>query len=124
MSNAVKECLKKIFDESVKSQSAMNRILKPSMDGAGTRMFPPRTAKNDEKFCFRIDKGEPIHGKPNMIRAHVQSNGNSDRKTIKEMAEKDPHAKISHTDIDTCQEATPDALVHVFKQFSENIVIE
>jgi len=124
MSNAVKECLKIIFDEAVKSQSAMNRILKPSMEGAGTRMYPPRTTKNDEKFCLRIDKGEPVHGKPNVVRANLQLNSKAGRKTIMEMAKKNPHAKISHADIDTSQEATPEALADVFAQFTENIVIE
>lgn len=60
MSNSVKKAIQKLFEDASKSKSAMKRLLNPGSDGAGSRVFPSMTAKNDAKYGIRIDKGEPV----------------------------------------------------------------
>ncbi|KAF1935992.1 hypothetical protein EJ02DRAFT_482698 [Clathrospora elynae] len=45
MSNSVKKAIQKLFDDAAKSKSTMSRLLNPSADGAGSRVYgtPPGT---------------------------------------------------------------------------------
>lgn len=121
MVNAVKDGLKKLFDHALKSQAAMDHILKPAAEGAGKRIFPAQNAKNDAMFGIRIDKGEPLQGEPNIIRVHLQANKNAEKTTIRKMAEKDSHEAISYADVDNTQEATEENLSGVHAQFIANM---
>ncbi|OAL66006.1 hypothetical protein A7C99_3109 [Trichophyton rubrum] len=71
MASAIRRGLQKIFERAEKSQSALKRILNPSTDGAGTRVFPPQNPNLDRQIGLRIDKGELVHGKPNTIKLKV-----------------------------------------------------
>ncbi|SMQ56368.1 unnamed protein product [Zymoseptoria tritici ST99CH_1A5] len=105
MSSTLKKAVKEIFEEISKTKSNLKRVLNMSESGAGQRVFPPRTSKNDEKFGLRLDKGEPVQGKPGFIRLNLQANSNAKNNTIREMAQKDSHRVLASIDIDTKQEA-------------------
>ncbi|KAF1967047.1 hypothetical protein BU23DRAFT_603146 [Bimuria novae-zelandiae CBS 107.79] len=45
MSNSVKKAIQKLFDDAAKSKSAMSRLLNPTADSAGRRVYPTRNAK-------------------------------------------------------------------------------
>ncbi|KAL2054581.1 hypothetical protein ABVK25_004883 [Lepraria finkii] len=82
MANAVKTALAELFADVSKSKSGLQRLLKPSPDGAGSRVFPSKTTKNDGRYGVRIDKGEPVEGKQNTIRLKMQINSNATNKTL------------------------------------------
>lgn len=105
MSSTVKNAVKEIFAEITKTKSNLKRMLNMSESGAGRRVFLPKTARNDEKFGLRLDKGEPVQGKPGFIRMNLQANSNAKNKTIREMAQKDSHRVLASVDVDTRQEA-------------------
>ncbi|SMR62375.1 unnamed protein product [Zymoseptoria tritici ST99CH_1E4] len=105
MSSTLKKAVKEIFEEISKTKSNLKRVLNMSESGAGQRVFPPRTSKNDEKFGLRLDKGEPVQGKPGFIRLNLQANSNAKNNTIREMAQKDSHRVLASIGIDTKQEA-------------------
>ena len=50
MVRAVVEAVKKLFADIAQSQSAMRRILNPSIEGAGSRVYPPQNPKKDEDY--------------------------------------------------------------------------
>lgn len=106
MSNSVKKAVKGLFKEIGRTQSNLKRVLNMSEGGAGQRVFPPKTKKNDGNFCVRLDKGEAVKGKPGFIRLKLQANSNANDKTIREMAQKDSHHVLASVDVDTKQEAT------------------
>jgi len=101
----------------------MNRILKPNAEGAGTRIYPARTARNDEKFGIRIDKGEAVNGEPNIRRIKLQINSNTADTALAKIVAKNPHGVISHADVDVEKDATEEALIEVFTQFADNRVV-
>ncbi|KJX97385.1 hypothetical protein TI39_contig499g00002 [Zymoseptoria brevis] len=105
MSSTLKKAVEEIFEEILKTKSNLKRVLNMSESGAGQRVFPPRTSKNDEKFGLRLDKGEPVQGKPGFIRLNLQANSNAKNNTIRELAQKDSHRVLASIDVDTKQEA-------------------
>lgn len=110
MANAVKAAIKQLFEDISQSQSALKRLLNPAVDGAGSRVYPSKTAKNDSKYGIRIDKGEPVQGKPNVIRLKLQLNSNATSKAIKDLAKKNSHKVVATYDVDTTQEANEENL--------------
>ena len=58
----------------------------------GQRLFPSKTAKNDEKLNFRVDKGSVIGDKHELI---LQANKNAKDKSVREAAAKDSHAIVA-----------------------------
>ena len=106
MPRKLTEAIERIFDEAGKSKGAITRILKPSASGAGTRIYPARTAKNDSKYGIRLDKGELVHGTTSTIRVHLQINSNASDKTLADLAKKNPHKVFASVDVDSAQEAT------------------
>lgn len=113
MVRAVKEAVRRLFTDIAQSQSAMRRVLNPAVEGAGSRVYPARNNKNDEKYGIRIDKGEAVHGKPNVVRLKLQLNSNAARKTIRDLASKDPHKVIANVDVDNTQQLTRENLTKV-----------
>ncbi|KAL5371413.1 hypothetical protein PMIN06_012935 [Paraphaeosphaeria minitans] len=113
MANTLKQAVRDLFKEAKKSRSSMQRILKPSSDGAGSRVFPPQQQKKDEQFGIRIDKGEAVSGK---VRLNLQINSNAAKKTLKDLAKKngshkkyvtvevDPNQEVSEANIDRLEE--------------------
>jgi hypothetical protein len=79
MANTLKQAVRDLFKEAKKSKASMSRILKPSSDGAGSRVFPPKQRIEDEHFGVRIDKGEAVGGK---IRLNLQVNSNAAKKNL------------------------------------------
>ena len=75
-----------------------------SEEGAGQRVFPPQTKKNDEAFGLRLDKGEPVQGKPGHVRLKLQANREAKNNTIRDLASKDSHQVLASVDVDTKQE--------------------
>ncbi|GAB7356584.1 hypothetical protein MBLNU459_g7315t3 [Dothideomycetes sp. NU459] len=121
MSSAVKKAVREIFDEISKRKSNMKRVLNMSESGAGQRVFPPRTAKNDEDFGLRFDKGEPVRDKPGFIRLNLQANSNAKNKTIREMAEKNSHRVLASVEIDTKQEPNKENALKIRDQFLQSL---
>lgn len=110
-----------MFNEIAKSSSAMEKILKPSLEGAGLRIFPARTQKNDAKHGLRLDKGEPVTGKDNTVSVNLQINSNADRNTLRNLASKDPHRVIARVEVDITQEATKENLWAVRDKLLEEV---
>ncbi|KAI8939219.1 hypothetical protein NX059_005047 [Plenodomus lindquistii] len=123
MSNSVKKAIRKLLEDTVKTKSAMARLLNPNMDGAGSRVYPARNAKNDAKYGIRVDKGEAVHGQPNKLRLHLQVNSHVDSKSLQDLAKKDPHRVVSTADIDTSQSATEEGLKELEAQFEKNLKV-
>ncbi|KAL8990507.1 MAG: hypothetical protein Q9177_000858 [Variospora cf. flavescens] len=121
MANAIKAAVKELFADISKSQSGLKRVLNPGVDGAGSRIFPSKTAKNDSKYGIRIDKGEPVDGKPNVIRLKLQLNSNATNKTIRDLAKKDSHKVVATVDVDTSQEANEENLEKVEDGFLNSL---
>jgi hypothetical protein len=104
MANTLKQAVRDLFKEAKKSRSGMQRILKPSSDGAGSRVYPPQQPKKDEKFGIRIDKGEALGGK---VRLNLQINSNAAKKTLKDLAKRNgSHKKYVTVEVDPNQDAT------------------
>ena len=121
MSNAVRKAIRTLFKDASKSKSAMKRLLNPAEEGAGSRVYPARTAKNDQHYGIRIDKGEPVAGKANTIRLKLQINSNAESKTLRELAKKDPHKVVSVADVDTKQDVTEENLGMIEEDFIQNV---
>lgn len=123
MANAVRKAMSKMFEDAAKSEGAMRRLLNPSSDGAGSRVFPARNDKNDKNYGLRIDKGELVDGNPNIIRLKLQANSNAESSTIRDMARKNPHRVLSTADVDTTQPANKDGLGKLKSNFNSNLDI-
>lgn len=121
MANAVKTALAELFADVSKSKSGLQRLLKPSVDGAGSRVFPSKTAKNDGRYGVRIDKGEPVNGKQDTIRLKLQINSNATNKTLRDLAKKDSHKVIATADVDSSQEASQENLEKVKQDFLDTL---
>ncbi|GIK02123.1 hypothetical protein Aspvir_006166 [Aspergillus viridinutans] len=121
MASAVKRGLQKIFERAEKSQSALKRILNPSADGAGTRVFPPQNPNSDRQIGLRIDKGEPVQGKANVLKLKLQVNKNADDPTLKKMADQNSHAVVSEAEVNVAQEPNVENLKSLFSNFEKNI---
>lgn len=121
MANAVKTALGELFADASKSKSALQRLLKPSPDGAGSRVFPSMTAKNDGRYGVRIDKGEPVKGKENTIRLKLQINSNAASRTLRDLARKDSHKTIATADVDSMQEASEENLEKLEQDFLDTL---
>jgi hypothetical protein len=59
------------------------------VDGGGGRVFPPQNAPVDKKIGLRLDKGEPVQGKSNVLRLKLQVNKGPDDPTLKKLADED-----------------------------------
>ncbi|KAL9101969.1 MAG: hypothetical protein Q9163_002827 [Psora crenata] len=121
MANAVKTALGELFTDVSKSKSGLQRLLKPSPDGAGSRVFPSMTAKNDGRYGVRIDKGEPVKGKDNIIRLKLQINSNASNKTLRDIARKDSHRVIATADVDWTEEVSQEKLEKVKQDFLDSL---
>ncbi|PGH34066.1 hypothetical protein GX50_03122 [[Emmonsia] crescens] len=110
MVRAVVDAVKRLFADISRSQSAMRRVLNPSMEGAGSRVYPPQVPKKDADYGIRVDRGEKVHDKPNVLRLKLQLNSNATNKTIRELAKQDPHRVFATVDVDVTQEPTADNL--------------
>ena len=121
MASSVKKALKSLFDDAARSKSAMARLLNPTQEGAGGRVYPARNAKNDQRYGIRIDKGEPVHDKPNTIRLKLQINSNAESATLRNLAKGNPHRVISNADVDTEQDVTKENLDKVEEEFLKNL---
>lgn len=119
--NAVKGALKNLFADISKTPSAVKRVLNPTLDGFGSRVYPSRTEKNDSKHGIRIDKGEAIQGKPNFVRLNLQLNSNASDNTIRDLARKDSHRVVATYDVDTTQEANQENLDKALDGFLKNL---
>ncbi|KAI1947734.1 hypothetical protein LOZ12_003656 [Ophidiomyces ophidiicola] len=123
MASAIKAGVQLMFIRAQSSPAAIKRILNPSLEGAGTRVYPPQTAPLDKQIGVRLDKGERVHGKENVIKMKLQVNKNADNPTLKNMANKDPHAVVSEVEIDVTQDPTVENLRKVFDNLGDNIII-
>ena len=75
------------------------KIAKKASDTSqGQRLFPSRTPKNDSNYNFRIDKGTNKGGKSELI---IQANKNAKDKKVKEAAQKNSHAVLATSLLDT-----------------------
>ena len=121
MANAVKAALAELFADVSKSKSGLQRLLKPSPDGAGSRVVPAKTTKNDARYGIRVDKGEPVKGKQNTIRLELQINSNATNKTLRDLAKKDSHKVIATADVDSTQELSTENLEKVKQDFLDTL---
>lgn len=121
MANALKEAVRELFLSIRSSKSAAKRVLNPISDGAGTRLYPPKTKRNDEKFGIRIDKGELVHDKPGHVRLKLQINSDAKDKTLQTMAKKDSHKTYASADVDATQDITDDALDKLEQEFLSSV---
>lgn len=111
-----------MYERAKGSKSAMKRILNPSTEGAGSRVFPPQNAPVDKKIGVRLDKGETVQGKPGVLRLKLQANKGADDPTLKKLADENSHKVWATVDIDTTQDVTEENLEKVFKDLTDNIV--
>ena len=121
MANAVKAALAELFADISQSKSGLQRLLKPSPDGAGSRVFPAKTPKNDGRYGVRVDKGEPVKGKQNTIRMKLQINSNATNKTLRDLAKKGSHKVVATADIDSIQEVSIENLEKIKQNFLETL---
>jgi hypothetical protein len=121
MANAIKRALEAMFNDILKSKNALKRVLNPSLEGAGSRIYPPKDPSKDAKYGIRIDKGEPVHDKPNTVRVKLQANSNAENKTIRDMAKKDSHAVLATADIDVTQDITEENLDAIKDQLYKSL---
>ncbi|KAM5468643.1 hypothetical protein MferCBS49748_003401 [Microsporum ferrugineum] len=103
------------------SASARKRILNPSKEGAGTRVFPPANASNDKKIGVRLDKGEMVQGKPGFLRLKLQANKGAEDPTLKKMADKNSHKVLATIDVDTTQDPTVENLAKFFDELEDHL---
>ncbi|KAF6746133.1 hypothetical protein DFP72DRAFT_639006 [Ephemerocybe angulata] len=79
--------MKKFFAAIHSKPGIFSNVLKGSINGAGHRMLPARTAREDARFGCRIDQGEILPD--NTYHIYVQENG------------KGPHTRVlSSTRVD------------------------
>lgn len=97
----------------------MRRILNPTEEGAGSRVFPAKGSQAEKKIGLRLDKGEKVHDKPNFLRLKLQVNKGAEDPALKKMADKNSHAVIATVDVDTTQEVTEENLRKVFDHLAE-----
>ncbi|KAK2802836.1 hypothetical protein FQN50_007242 [Emmonsiellopsis sp. PD_5] len=103
MVRAIVDAVRKLFADISRSQSAMRRVLNPSMEGAGSRVYPPQVPKKDAEYGVRVDRGEKVQNKPNFLRLKLQLNSNATNKTIRELARQNPHRVYATVDVDVTQ---------------------
>ena len=103
------------------SKSAAKRVLNPNSDRAGTRLYFPKTKRNDEKFGIRIDKGELVHDEPGYVRRKLQINSDAKDKTLQTMATKDSPRTYASADVDATQDITDDALDKLEQEFLSSV---
>ncbi|KAM5465530.1 hypothetical protein MauCBS54593_006305 [Microsporum audouinii] len=121
MVNAVKRALESMFNDVLKSKNGLKRILNPSAAGPGSRLYPPKDPKKEEKYGIRIDKGELVNGQNNILRLKLQANSNAANKTIRDMAKADSHADLATADIDITQEQSEENLNALKDMFFESL---
>src|SRR5271170_6177355 len=82
-------------------QATASRLNKGTLDGAGSRLQPSRTPRNDEDAEFRIDQGH-VHDKEGKVYDIVlQANRQAKSEAIKEFVKKNSsHAKLATATID------------------------
>ncbi|KAB8356535.1 hypothetical protein FH972_024118 [Carpinus fangiana] len=121
MARAVKDAIRAMFLDISNSKSSIKKVLNPAMEGAGWRVFPARTQRNDEKYGLRIDKGEPVAGKADTVSVKLQINSNASRKTLKDLAKEDPHRVIAEAEVDTKQAATKENLLKLRDKLLDDV---
>jgi hypothetical protein len=104
MARTLKQAIRDLFRDAKRSQAAMRRILQPAVDGAGTRVHPPQTSKNDQKYGIRLDKGVGV-GKN--VQLNLQINSNATETALKNLVQKNgSHATYATVEVDPNQEVT------------------
>jgi hypothetical protein len=121
MANAIKKALESMFNDVVKSKNGLNRILNPFATGAGSRLYPQKDPKKEEKYGIRINKGELVDGQDNILRLKLQANSNATNKTIRDMARADSHADLATADIDITQEPSEENLDALKEMFFDSL---
>ncbi|KGO76260.1 hypothetical protein PITC_036860 [Penicillium italicum] len=121
MATAIKKALRSLFDDAARTKSAMSRLLNPSAEGPGGRVYPARSQKNDQLYGIRIDRGELVRGKPGFLRLKLQINSNAASKTLRDIAAKDSHQVVSEVDVDTNQDVTKENLEKIQQDFIDNL---
>jgi hypothetical protein len=121
MTNKVKDAICAMFASIANSESAMKRVLNPSADNPGTRVYPSRTTKNYKKYGLRLDKGHALHEKPNMVGLNLQANIGADDPTIAQLAAKNSHEKIVTVYIDNTQAVSLENLSAVENAFLDGV---
>ena len=97
----------------------MSRILNPSTNGSGGRVYPPQQQKKDEQFGIRLDKGEAKDGK---VPLNLQINANAGKTTLKDMVKKfGSHKKYATVEVDPNQEVSEANMDNLQEQICDEI---
>jgi hypothetical protein len=119
MARSLKQAVLDLFKDAKKSKSAMRRILQPAAEGAGTGVHPPRTAKNDEKYGIRLDKGVAVG---NEVQLSLQINSNATKKTLKNLVQKHgSHATYATVNVDPAQEITEENMDKLAEEICDEV---
>ncbi len=113
--------LQELFKVANQTSSARKRLLNPSADGAGSRVFPPVGSKLNAKYGIRIDKGEPVTGEEDMIVLNLQVNKEAENSTIKKLARKGTHKIYAQARVPRTQEASEENLFKLLAEFDEDL---
>lgn len=96
--------------------------MRPEAAYSHRKTVPPQNGPIDKKIGVRIDKGEPVNGKPGFLRLKLQVNKGADDPTLKKLADENWHKVWATVDVDTNQEATEENLGKIFQELEDNIV--
>ncbi|KAK2825769.1 hypothetical protein FQN49_007381 [Arthroderma sp. PD_2] len=119
--NSIRRGVHRMHNRAKASASARKRILNPSMEGAGTRVFPPANPPLDKNIGVRLDKGEKVQGKPGFLRLKLQVNKGAEDPTLKKLANENSHRVLATIDVDTTQEPTEENLAKFFDDLEERL---
>lgn len=88
----------------------------------GTRAAPAQAGNNDKKIGSRLDNGETFtKGGKQYKRYKFQVNKGADDKTLKELADKDPHKVWTQADISIGEEDDYMAVEKLFADMEKDL---
>ncbi|KAK2800298.1 hypothetical protein FQN51_006206 [Onygenales sp. PD_10] len=119
--NSICNGLKRMHNRAKTSLSARKRILNPSPEGSGSRVYPAQSSPTDKKIGVRLDRGERVHGKLNILRLKLQVNKGAEDPTLKKLADENSHKVWATIDVDTTQDPTEENLAKFFGDLEDHV---
>lgn len=80
--------LREMVDAAMKTKSGPTRLLNFDSSGAGRRIYPADTSKNNSKWEIRLDAGEPWQENPDYVAVNLQINREAKTKGLKDLVKK------------------------------------
>jgi hypothetical protein len=89
---------------------------------AGSRAVPSRNYKDDVAIGARIDNGEVYEKDGRRVKAvYMQPNKNATNQTLKKLADKDAHQKLTWAEIPIDENATKEEKLKIVQQVFEDL---